>query len=354
MNVWKLSVLVAVLGFILGFGLLGPSVDRTGPISEDVVWGIDDTTVSATVTRPRNVEGPRPAVLFIAGSGPTARDWTSPLLEGQNGSAKLLANVLTDQGYVTLRYDKRASGENAVANVTKMIGKISMESHVAEVRSAVEFLVAQPDVDPARIYVLTNSEGAIHALNYVRSDPATPFAGMILTGAPGRSIGAVGETQVQAMLTGLENADALFASYKSAVDAFVAGQEMTIDPGFPEMVTMLLQGLSAPVNQPFARELWMLDIAPWLDEVTIPTLIMIGKKDLQVDWQLDGQPLEEQAADNPLVTFAYPENANHVLKYEPTPREALTGADAATYNLPDRMLDPETVTLILDWLAGRQ
>ena len=44
MNVWKLSVLVAVLGLILGFGLLAPIVDRIGPMSEDVRWDIDDTT----------------------------------------------------------------------------------------------------------------------------------------------------------------------------------------------------------------------------------------------------------------------------------------------------------------------
>ncbi len=354
MNVWTLSVLVTVLGLILGFGLLTPSGDRAGPISEDVQWAIDDTTVYATVTGPRDGERPRPAVLFIAGSGPTSRDWTSPILEGENGSARLLANVLADQGYVTLRYDKRVAGQNAGENVQKLVGKISMQSHLDEVASAVGFLANQPNVDPTKIYVLTNSEGAIHALNYVRSEPAIPFAGMILTGAPGRSIGQITETQVQAMLSGSENADALFASYMGAVDAFLAGQEMTIDPELPEPAKLLLQSLAAPLNQPFVSELWTLDIAPWLDEVGAPTLILIGKKDIQVDWQLDGQPLEAQAAGNRMVAFAYPENANHVLKYEAKARDALTAEDSATYNLPDRVLDPETVAVILDWLAGQR
>jgi alpha-beta hydrolase superfamily lysophospholipase len=354
MNLWKLSVVAAVLGLILGFGFFAPSEDRTGPVSEDASWDIGDTTVYATLTGPRAAGGLHPAVLLIAGSGPTTRDWTSPILEGDNGSARLLADVLADQGYVTLRYDKRVAGQNASENVQKLIGKISMQSHLDEVASAVKFLASQPNVDPTKIYVLTNSEGAIHALNYIRSDPAIPFAGMILTGAPGRSIGQLTETQVQFMLRGSENADELYASYTGAVDAFLAGQEMTIDPELPEPAQLLLQSLATPVNQPFVTELWMLDIAPWLAEVTVPTLILIGKKDIQVDWQLDGQPLEAQAAGNPMVAFAYPEDANHVLKYEAKPREALTVEDSATYNLPDRVLDPGAVAVILDWLANRQ
>jgi pimeloyl-ACP methyl ester carboxylesterase len=350
MNVWKLSVLAAVLGFILGFGLLAPPVQPTGPISENVSWSIDDTTVDATVTRPRDAAGRHPAVLLIAGSGPTSRDWTSPVLEGDNGSARLLAEQLAEQGYVTLRYDKRLSGPNAMENMVKLMGKISMASHVDEVRTAVEQLAARDDVDPSSIYLLTSSEGAIHGLNYVRSDPRVPIAGLILTGPPGRALQAIAETQVRFMLQGQENADELFVAYTGAVDAFLADEEMAIDPRLPEMAALLLQSLAAPANQPFTRELWPLDIAPWLADLETPTLVLIGKKDIQVDWQLDGQPLEAQAAGNPLITFAYPDNANHVLKHEEKVREELTPADSATYNLPDRVLDPETVATILDWL----
>jgi pimeloyl-ACP methyl ester carboxylesterase len=125
---------------------------------------------------------------------------------------------------------------------------------------------------------------------------------------------------------------------------------MTIDPNLPDSAKLLLQSLAAPVNQPFARELWTLDIAPWLVELEVPTLVLIGQKDIQVDWRLDGEPLEAQAAGNPAITFVYPENANHVLKFEPKPREQLSAADSASYNLADRILDPESVTIILTWL----
>jgi alpha-beta hydrolase superfamily lysophospholipase len=52
-------------------------------------------------------------------------------------------------------------------------------------------------------------------------------------------------------------------------------------------------------------------------------LVVIGKKDIQVDWQTDGQLLEKANAQKPNVTFVYPENANHLLKYEEKAREFL-------------------------------
>ncbi len=76
---------------------------------EQVSWKVDDIDVQATLTRPAG-NGPFPAIVMVAGSGPTDRNWNSPLIPGTNGSAALLAQVLTTQNSITLRYDKRPSG----------------------------------------------------------------------------------------------------------------------------------------------------------------------------------------------------------------------------------------------------
>jgi hypothetical protein len=86
-----------------------------------------------------------------------------------------------------------------------------------------------------------------------------------------------------------------------------------------------------------------------LAEITVPVLIIIGQKDIQVDWQADGAVLEAAAGDN--VTFNYPANANHVLKLEERPFEELAATGGGDYNAADRVLDPETVDIILAWLA---
>ena len=164
--------------------------------SQEVEWKVDQISVHGTITRPKN-RAAHSAVVFVAGSGPTDRDWCSPLLPGKNGSGKLLAEYLASQGFLTLRYDKIASGPYAQENVPKMIGKISMQSHVDELSGAVKILENQDS-----LFVLTSSEGAIHALNY-QLQAKIKFKGMVLTGAPGRSIGQVARTQIVNQLASL-------------------------------------------------------------------------------------------------------------------------------------------------------
>ena len=41
-------------------------------------------------------------------------------------------------------------------------------------------------------------------------------------------------------------------------------------------------------------------------------LVVIGKKDLQIDWKVDGTALENATAHKTAVSFSYPKNANHV------------------------------------------
>ncbi len=315
----------------------------------EVSWPLDDTTVGATLTRPEG-DGPFPAVVFVAGSGPTDRDWTSPLLPGRNGSAALLADVLTRAGYATLRYDKRFTGPFAQQNMPKLLGNVSFQSHLDELASAVDYLVAQPGIDPAQVFVLANSEGTLHAMNYQTSDPATPFAGLILTGAPGRPLTEVLHQQIsENVLSAEPNRDELLALWDEAVAAFLAGEAATLDPALPDSAQQVFAGLVAPANQPFSAELLAAQPAALLAEITAPVLVIVGQKDIQIDWQADGAVLAAAAGDN--VTFSYPANANHVLKLEEKPAGELTAADGANYNAADRVLDPETVQIILDWLA---
>ena len=53
--------------------------------SKEVEWEVNDISVYGTITRPKSRDA-RSAVVFVAGSGPTDRDWCSPLLPGKNGT----------------------------------------------------------------------------------------------------------------------------------------------------------------------------------------------------------------------------------------------------------------------------
>jgi pimeloyl-ACP methyl ester carboxylesterase len=320
--------------------------------SAEITWPLDATTMYGTLVRPAGA-GPFPAVVMVAGSGPTDRDWNSPLLPGPNGSARLIAEALAQAGIASLRYDKRASGPHVRETMQGLIGKMSMQSHLDELAGAVRALAGRPFVRGDRIVALANSEGTLHALNYQIQQPAIPLAGLVLIAPPGRSVGVVARSQLAAQAVALPNGQELLALYDAAVDRFMAGEPMNPDPALPEGVQALLQSLQSPANLPFARELWVADAASLLGQVDVPVLIIIGKKDIQVDWQADGEPLQRAVAGRADVTFLFPENANHVLKYEPKSRSELAQPQALPrYNAPDATLDSEAMASIVAWLAA--
>ncbi|MGD6809863.1 MAG: alpha/beta hydrolase family protein [Candidatus Bathyarchaeia archaeon] len=317
-------------------------------INQEVQWTANNLPICGTITRPKD-ENPHVAVVFVAGSGPTDRDWCSPFLPGKNGSAKLLAETLAQNGYITLRYDKIASGPHAAENVPKMIGKVSMQSHVTELSGAVETLVKERGVEKNNIFVLTSSEGAVHALNY-QMQAAIKFKGLILTGAPGRSIGEVAREQIANQLVPLPNGAAILKQYDTSIAAFSKGEPINPDPTLTDGIKNLLLALETPVNMPFTRELWNYAPSEYISKIQAPILVVIGKKDIQANWQADGKALEN-ATKASEVSFVYPENADHVLKHEETPAEKLNANIAINYNVDGRKLDDDAVNAILSWLS---
>ncbi len=315
-----------------------------------VSWPVNDIEISATLTRPAG-EAPFPAVIFVAGSGPTDRNWNTPLIPGANGSGALLAQELTEHGFITLRYDKLASGPDAAENAQRMAGRISMQSHLAELAGGVELLASREDVNPAQIFVLTNSEGCVHALNYQTQRDGILFAGMVLTSAFARSTGDLARSQIAAQLAAVPGGDALLSTYDAAIGEFMAGRPVPTNENLPEGLQQLIMGITHPGNQPFSRELWGFDPSLKLAEIEVPVLIVLGKKDIQVDWETDGAIFEAVAKKHNNITISYAENANHVLKSERIQRTQLNPAEViATYNADDVLLDPAPVEIIISWL----
>lgn len=318
--------------------------------SAEVSWSVGKATIDGTLLRPLP-PGIGAGVVFAAGSGPTDRDWNSPLLAGTNGSGKLVAEALAAAGIASLRYDKSVTGPHAVENI-KALGGLTMQHHTDEFAGAVRVLAEEPSVDC--VFGLGNSEGTLHVLHYQLGGPAIRLAGVVLLAPPGRSVGEVGRAQLAAQAALVPNGAALLALYDKAVARFVRGEPTAPDPGLPEGVQTLLHGLESPMNLPFARELWVADAASLLSRVEVPALVVIGKKDIQVNWRDDGELLQRAAAGGTDVTFVFPDDANHVLKHEPHPLRALTAeALFAAYNADDAVLDAEATSTIIDWLRER-
>jgi dienelactone hydrolase len=315
--------------------------------SDEVGWELDGIAMSGTVVRPDG-DGPFPAVVTVAGSGPTDRDWCCPLLPGTNESARLLAEAFAAAGIASIRYDKRVSGPHMMDNARQLVGKLSMASHLDELVAAVDVLAARDFVDKSRIVALGNSEGTLHVLHYAASEQPVPLTGLVLAAPPGRPVGDVLLTQPALQAAQIPGGDALLPLVRAAVDRYRSGQPMELDPSLPEDVKLVLTSFEAPANLPLARELFVTDASRSLAEVKIPTLVLIGGKDLQIDVHQDGDPLRAVAGSN--VTFAFPPYANHVLKHETRTTAEVVATPGNGYNAPDAKLDPEALDTVLAWL----
>ena len=149
----------------------------------------------------------------------------------------------------------------------------------------------------------------------------------------------------------MPNGEKWLAAYDAAMDEFVSKKTVHVDENLPDFLRSTIQGITNPINQPFARELWLADPSIQLAKVNVPVLIVIGKKDIQVDWQADGVVFEEIARNHSNITVEFAENANHVLKYEPLERKDINAVEAGnSYNADDRVLDQDVIEIIDSWL----
>ena len=329
--------------------LLAPAFCRaqsTAPVSEEVSWQLGVTTVTATLTLPAG-KGPFPAVVFVAGSGPTDRDWNSSLLPGRNGTAPLLAAELAKAGFAVLRYDKRFLGPYGPANLAALGGKVSFRTHREEVESAAAYLRGRNETGGGKLFALTNSEGALHALN-CQIEGGCGFSGLVLTAPQGRTSKDLMRWQIGKQVGSMPGAAGIMARYDALIAKFQAGLPFAADPELPAGLNNLVSSFYAGL--PFTREFLTADAPSLSSKAGVPQLVLIGKKDIQVDHEIDGA-LFEKAAVPGMETF-YPANANHVLKFEPRPAAQLSAQDGLSYNAAGRKLDQETADKIISWLKS--
>lgn len=89
-------------------------------------------------------------------------------------------------------------------------------------------------------------------------------------------------------------------------------------------------------------------------KVTESLMVVIGKKDIQIDRKVDGKELEKATAKNGRASFVYPENVNHVLKHEESPIEEPTPQYVSShYNAPVTRLDEEAASITYDSLIAK-
>ncbi|MFN8623570.1 MAG: alpha/beta hydrolase [Chloroflexota bacterium] len=293
---------------------------RYPSIVEDVVIERPGYRLPSTVVLPGS-DAAVPCVVLFAGSGPTDRDWTSPLLPGTNGSGDQLALALQARGIGSIRFDKVGSGRNMPVagdpDSLRMLEVLSLQHYVDEAAAAFEDLAARDGCDP--IFLLGHSEGSIHASSAAVALQGHPrFGGFISLSGPSRSLLDTAIEQIAAIRA---KAGGDPAAVEPALAAFRAAM---LEPAAatPDLAAIpeaagLWHATHDPLQQRVARELILADPLAPLSGYRGRALVVSAANDAQVpvsDGDRIAAALAGSATEVRRVTVA---DANHVYKTEP-------------------------------------
>jgi alpha-beta hydrolase superfamily lysophospholipase len=166
-------------------------------------YGAEDVVVTTpaglrlagTITRPASRQGVRlPADVLITGSGPQERDEATPAIRDYRPFREI-ADTLSRRGVVVLRLDDRGVGGSDAGPLTATTADFA-----DDVRAAVAWLRARPDVDARRIGLVGHSEGALVAPMVAATDSG--IRALALIAAPAETGRRIIAAQQRMMLAG--------------------------------------------------------------------------------------------------------------------------------------------------------
>lgn len=296
-----------------------------------------------------------PAVILIAGSGPNDRDETifghKPFL--------VIADHLTRNGFVVLRYDKRGVGasEGEYKSATT-------HDFASDAAAAVAYLKIREEIDKTRVGLIGHSEGGVIAPIVAANKPDDIRFIVLMAGMGVKGIDLIldqNETMMKqqhmepekiktlqainrnifANLTNWEGTEndriALRDSLSKLWDKFPEKLKTDKD----QFIRTNLAGLSAPGYRHFLA----IDPAVYLQKVSCPVLAINGEKDMQVDAEQNLQSIKKafDKGGNTIYTIKSYPALNHLFQ------ESVSG-NVNEYAKIEQTLSPEVLSDITDWI----
>jgi len=316
-------------------------------VVEDVQFTSGDLTISGTITKPEGTAS-YAAVVLISGSGPSDRDESLlPLAEMKPFA--ILADHLTRNGYLVLRYDDRGVGESEgdYASAT-------LEDFAADAIAAVNYLMTRSDVRKDAIGILGHSEGgaiaplvAVHesSVSFVigLAAPTIPLYDVIRTQNQ-RLFSAVGASPevlrgIDEYLAAIQQAFAM--DDEEALRISVAGliELQTGEMGSDQIIDLAISQFRSYDALGYME----FDPGVYWQQVEQPVLAIYGSLDTQVDGADNKEVLETLLPDPSDVTVLLFGDANHLFQIAESglPQE---------YSLLDQSMNPEVLDAITSWL----
>jgi hypothetical protein len=313
-----------------------------------------DIVLGGTLTYP-NTSPPYPAVILISGSGAEDRDETifghKPFL--------VLADYLTRKGFAVLRVDDRGVGESTGNYI-----EATNADFASDVKTGINFLKAQKEINRNKIGLIGHSEGGVIAPLVASQNPDIAF--IVLMAGPGLSLEQI--LYIQGELIARANhvseeliskqrhiQEIMFSYVKDEKNIKIAEQKIrkVINEEFNEMKDKNLPIMSEDsinsqiqmVLSPWFRDFLTYDPKEALRKVKCPVLALNGEKDLQVPPKENLAAIKEALQSGGNTDFEVIEipNLNHLFQ------TANTGA-LTEYSQIQETLSPKALDIIGDWL----
>lgn len=306
-------------------------------------------SLAGTLTLPRE-QGPFPAAILLAGSGPLDRD------EADDGHRPflVLADYLTRKGIAVFRYDKRGIGKS-----TGNYDEATTADFASDAEAALSFLKTRKEIATGEIGLVGHSEGGVIApmIASHSSDVAwiVMLAGSatkgeetlllqsdLITRAAGMSDEQVAkslEFDKQSYLLVRQEKDRAMRESKLGELIKASGLGPAMPPAF-------LQRQIHWISSPWFRYFLDYDPVPALQKTKCPVLALSGEKDLRVPPK-ENLPLIKQALEdggNKDVQVTELPGLNHLFQH------CVTGLPTESRAIEETFA-PEALQAISDWIV---
>lgn len=305
-------------------------------------------SLAGTLTLPSG-QGPLPAAILIAGSGPHDRD------EDVAGHRPflVLADHLTRKGIAVLRYDKRGIGKS-----TGNFDQATTEDFASDAAAALDYLKSRKEINVKKMGLIGHSEGGLIAP--MIASRTSDVAWVVLLAAPGLKGEQIMLLQSELILKAAGFDDERIAkardfSLQSYALARKERDPEVLETKLTELVDSTGMSTTLPPTtlKPQAKLMtsaWFrffldYDPMPALKKTQCPVLALNGDKDLQIASKENLAQIEKALQEGGNKDFETHELAglNHLFQHAPTGSPIEYGGIQETFA-------PEALTFVSDWI----
>jgi len=315
-------------------------------IGEGTDWALD-----GMLSIPDDTSVPVPAVVIVAGSGAHDMDPTTlptPVY-------REIAHFLAENGIAVIRHDKRTH-THGLQMAEELGDSLTVwEEAIEDAILAAELLRADPHIDSDRVYIIGHSLGAILAPRI--HENGGDFAGLIMMAGSPRCL-----LQIAAEQNAANVADQIESGMIEA--AIEAGQIEEAEVEAHLATVQALQELAATIldfsaeeakdiivplfnnSLYYWRDLSANSFAHYIQNITVPMLVMQPERDFQITVDADFVAMQELLADRDNVTFRLYEDLNHLF----APSTATNFIEHAASVMEAGHVDRTVLQDIVDWI----